>query len=43
VTRLGEDVLLVARRARPATPALTNQPAPHAQTGRSSRHTEEEI
>jgi diaminohydroxyphosphoribosylaminopyrimidine deaminase/5-amino-6-(5-phosphoribosylamino)uracil reductase len=43
VTRLGEDVLLVARRARPAAPALTNQPAPHAQPGRPSRHTEEEI
>lgn len=43
VTRLGEDVLLVARRARPTNPARPVQPAQPAQTGRPRRHTKEEI
>lgn len=37
LTRLGDDVLLVARRARQAAPV------PPAQPGRPSRHTKEEI
>jgi diaminohydroxyphosphoribosylaminopyrimidine deaminase/5-amino-6-(5-phosphoribosylamino)uracil reductase len=40
VTRLGDDVLLVARRTRPAESAESVQPVQH---GRLSRHTKEEI
>lgn len=52
VTRLGDDVLMVARRAQPGQPAQPvqspqavqpAQPAPPAQKGRLSRHTKEEI
>jgi len=49
VTRLGDDVLLVARRAdavqgvRPDQPAQPAQPDHQAQPDRPSRHTEEEI
>nr|WP_242504451.1 bifunctional diaminohydroxyphosphoribosylaminopyrimidine deaminase/5-amino-6-(5-phosphoribosylamino)uracil reductase RibD [Promicromonospora panici] len=47
MTRLGDDVLLVARRARSegAAPHAHTQPAlaQPAQTGRPSRHTKEEI
>ncbi len=43
VTRLGDDVLMVARRAQPAGPAQPAQSAQSAQKGRLSRHTKEEI
>ncbi|PUB26112.1 diaminohydroxyphosphoribosylaminopyrimidine deaminase/5-amino-6-(5-phosphoribosylamino)uracil reductase [Promicromonospora sp. AC04] len=40
VTRLGDDMLMVARRAQPAQPEQPEQPE---QKGRPSRHTKEEI
>ncbi|GHH77770.1 bifunctional diaminohydroxyphosphoribosylaminopyrimidine deaminase/5-amino-6-(5-phosphoribosylamino)uracil reductase RibD [Promicromonospora soli] len=44
VTRLGDDVLMVARRARPAQPVQATQPADSAQTGRPTHQpTQEEI
>lgn len=55
VTRLGDDMLLVARRLKPAPAAaedadknkienkIENGPAPTTQHGRPRRHTEEEI
>ena len=46
VTRLGEDVLLVARRSRPAQPTEAGEATESVQPvqpGRLSRHTKEEI
>ncbi|MEV0952584.1 bifunctional diaminohydroxyphosphoribosylaminopyrimidine deaminase/5-amino-6-(5-phosphoribosylamino)uracil reductase RibD [Promicromonospora sp. NPDC050249] len=46
VTRLGDDVLLVARRAQPAQPGeagAATDSVQSAQPGRLSRHTKEEI
>ena len=45
VTRLGDDVLLVARPppTQPAQPTEATEPAQPVQSGRLSRHTKEEI
>jgi diaminohydroxyphosphoribosylaminopyrimidine deaminase/5-amino-6-(5-phosphoribosylamino)uracil reductase len=43
VTRLGDDVLLVARRTRPAQPTEATESVQPVQPGRLSRHTKEEI